>query len=198
MNWQNIISNLLIKKDDIHVLNRAQLLDDSFNLARSGRLPYAVAFDLLSYIKNETDYVPLYTFFQHLEFLDVVLSEDRNYNLLKTFIANLLLNSYIILGTDLVENEDHLERLNRINVLNWMCKYNYGDCAQKMHEKLISTSYVEPDLQDAVYCGAMRFENGNDLDYLLNLYDDPKTEPYQRRRIGRGLGCTSNLEVLQR
>lgn len=42
----------------IHVLNRAQLVDDSLNLARAGLLFYDTPFEILSYLKNEFDYAP--------------------------------------------------------------------------------------------------------------------------------------------
>lgn len=42
----------------IHLLNRAQLIDDSLNLARAGIIPYATAFGILEYLEKEIDYVP--------------------------------------------------------------------------------------------------------------------------------------------
>lgn len=44
--------------DAIHVLNRAQLVDDSLNLARAGKLSYEIPFGILKYLEGETDYVP--------------------------------------------------------------------------------------------------------------------------------------------
>lgn len=54
----------------IPVINRAQLIDDSFNLARSGRLNHSIALDIGSYITNETEYVPIRTFTKALSHLD--------------------------------------------------------------------------------------------------------------------------------
>lgn len=45
----------------IHVWNRAQLIDDSFNLARAGMLDYATALNLSKYLENEDDEIPWYT-----------------------------------------------------------------------------------------------------------------------------------------
>lgn len=47
-----------IHYDDIHILNRAQLVDDSLNLARAGRADYATVFGILEYLYQEHDYVP--------------------------------------------------------------------------------------------------------------------------------------------
>lgn len=70
-NW-GLIAEYLASEDfeNIHVINRAQILDDAFNLARSGRLSYSVLLDVLEYIAQETDYVPLYSFSRGLTYLD--------------------------------------------------------------------------------------------------------------------------------
>lgn len=43
---------------DIHLLNRAQLVDDSLNLAQANRIDYGIAFGILQYLSRETDHIP--------------------------------------------------------------------------------------------------------------------------------------------
>lgn len=79
-NWRLIANHLKNSNlEDIHVLNRAQLLDDAFNLARSGRLSYNILFELLEYIAQETDYVPLYAVSRGLTYLDRLISGTEYY-----------------------------------------------------------------------------------------------------------------------
>lgn len=42
----------------IHVLNRAQLVDDSLNLAQANRIDYGIALGILQYLSRETDHIP--------------------------------------------------------------------------------------------------------------------------------------------
>ena len=42
----------------INRLNRAALVDDIMNLARSGKVDYDLALDLLLYLQMENDYIP--------------------------------------------------------------------------------------------------------------------------------------------
>lgn len=42
----------------IHLLNRAQLVDDSLSLARAGKIDYQVPLDILEYLEKEFDYIP--------------------------------------------------------------------------------------------------------------------------------------------
>lgn len=53
----------------IHVLNRAQLIDDSFNLARAGELSYSVPLTLISYLENEDDFIPWYSVKNSMSYL---------------------------------------------------------------------------------------------------------------------------------
>lgn len=59
-NWQQLIKQLNESNTDIHVLNRVQLIDDSFNLARAGMLPYSVPLNLSTYLTKEDDEIPWY------------------------------------------------------------------------------------------------------------------------------------------
>jgi aminopeptidase N len=54
---------------NIHVMNRAQLIDDAFSLAKGGYIDYSIAFDILKYLVREDDFFPWYTGYRHLNAL---------------------------------------------------------------------------------------------------------------------------------
>lgn len=68
-NWNLLIAELQSHPKMIHVLNRAQLIDDSFNLARAGELSYSVPFSLISYLEKEDDYIPWYSVISSMTYL---------------------------------------------------------------------------------------------------------------------------------
>lgn len=43
---------------DIHVLNRAQIVNDALNLAQANRLDYGIALGILKYLSREADCIP--------------------------------------------------------------------------------------------------------------------------------------------
>lgn len=57
----------------IHPLNRAQLIDDIFAFADKHILSYEKAFNIISYLHRETEYVPLRVAFRALSILDARL-----------------------------------------------------------------------------------------------------------------------------
>lgn len=64
VNYDDNLWKLLINQingtdyEKIHLLNRAQLVDDSLNLARAGKISYNIPFAILEYLRQETDYIP--------------------------------------------------------------------------------------------------------------------------------------------
>jgi len=68
-NWNRLISELKSNPSTIHVLNRAQLIDDSFNLARAGELSYYVPFTLVSYLQKEDDFIPWYSVLNSMSYI---------------------------------------------------------------------------------------------------------------------------------
>lgn len=83
-NWERIIAQLHGSQYDvIGTINRAQLVDDSLNLARAGRLDYATALDVISYLKAETEYLPWKSALVGMSFLDSMLVKFQGYDLFR-------------------------------------------------------------------------------------------------------------------
>lgn len=81
--WQRIINALRSDRKNIHVLNRAQLIDDAFNIARTGRIDYQIAFHLAEYLRYETEYYPWVSALNALSFLSGKLGDDEAEQLLQ-------------------------------------------------------------------------------------------------------------------
>ncbi|KAJ8889458.1 hypothetical protein PR048_008957 [Dryococelus australis] len=85
-NWRLLVAQLQSDKYSVvHAVNRAQLLDDSLNLARAGLLDYSTALDITRYLSREHDYVPWYAALSAFRFLDTRLqgAPTTHYQLFK-------------------------------------------------------------------------------------------------------------------
>lgn len=60
-NWKLLIKQLHDQPSIIHVLNRAQLIDDSFTQASDRMINYEIPFKLASYLSKEDDIIPWFT-----------------------------------------------------------------------------------------------------------------------------------------
>ena len=78
-NWNLIIGQLLSNHQQISLINRAQLLDDSLNMARINALPYAVPLSLTRYLTVERDFLPWYSGLYGLKYLDDMYIRTAGY-----------------------------------------------------------------------------------------------------------------------
>jgi hypothetical protein len=60
-------------------VNRAQLLDDALNLARTGKLEYRLALRVTEYLQHDHDYIPWAAALNAFSFLDRRLTNDRGH-----------------------------------------------------------------------------------------------------------------------
>lgn len=83
-NWSLLASTLNSPNyKDINVLNRAQLLIDVMDLAQLGDMSYSVALKVMTYLRNETEYLPWKAGLDKLEPVKTVLSRTANYGIFK-------------------------------------------------------------------------------------------------------------------
>lgn len=72
-NYGLIRDQLLANHKQLLDNNRAQLLDDAFNLALVELISYTQALDMTLYLKNEQQYVPWHSVLSELNYLDAML-----------------------------------------------------------------------------------------------------------------------------
>lgn len=196
-NWKNI-SEALQKADhdNIHVMNRAQIVDDLFNLARAGIVKYDMAIDIIRYIKKEKNYIPWLSAFSHgLTFLSQRVSGEADTEVFSWFIRDTLDEIYkhlTFVGTK--TGDTRTDIYNRVNVLTWACKYGHEDCIKE--SKALYSTYktgtkVHKDLRSIVYCNAIRNGTTADFDFLFDKFTTEDIAAEQLNILS-GTGCTKN------
>ncbi|GJQ73763.1 hypothetical protein Trydic_g18704 [Trypoxylus dichotomus] len=197
--WGPIIDYLNTNNyDTINPLSRSQLYDDAFNLARSGRISFNITMDLVRSLHRETDYIPLYSLFRGLTFLQPYLvNTGERYEIFKKFMRETLQTAFDEVGTQ--DGGTHTERLNRINILTWLCRFDHEECIDSLHEQLVqATSAVAPDMQTLVYCSGLikDEESESKWRFLFERYNGTEVESLERSRILNALGCTTSATQL--
>lgn len=75
-NWNLLINQLKQNYTLIDPINRAQLLDDSFNLGRAELVDQLLFLNLTKYLDQEIDGLPFAAAFHGLDFISDMLSSD--------------------------------------------------------------------------------------------------------------------------
>ena len=78
-NWQLISQQLMKNHSAISVINRAQIMDDSLNLAQAGILDYDLVLNLTNYLVVEDEYLPWQSALSSLKYIASMMSRSSGY-----------------------------------------------------------------------------------------------------------------------
>ena len=185
--------------DGIHVLNRAQIVDDVLNLARGGLLDYQMAFDILDYLPSETNYIPWLSAFNGLSYLSRRMAGEHS-ALFGEYVKKTFQKIYETLGFEPKTSDSHTDVLNRAQVLQWLCKYKHEDCVTKAKEQFQKAQdddkYSVPvDIRQVVFCTAARHGDVKTYEWLWNRYLAEQMATEQTLLLN-AMGCVEDEEVL--
>lgn len=170
-NWNAIIDELHGDSfNAIHELNRAQLLDDSFNLARSGYLDFEIALELLKYLRNETALLPLTAGFKTIDFLLTHLDKEDFFKDLRDIMLDIVETIYVHINNESVqvtaENGDY-RVLTKLYVNSFACRVGTKSCLDDASTRFLRADFVtnpvDVDERPYLYCGVVASNSGAHL-----------------------------------
>jgi len=130
--WKVLINKLNDKFEVINVLNRAQIIDDLFNLARANYVEYDLLMSASAYLRQETNHLPWKAFFNGLSYIYGRFEQQHNFQQdLNKYVLSLLSKIYDKVGFNDRDDDTHLDKLNREIILQWACKLNKPECIKK-------------------------------------------------------------------
>ncbi|XP_063230526.1 uncharacterized protein LOC134535382 [Bacillus rossius redtenbacheri] len=205
-NWELIARHLDSDGyEDIHLLNRAQLMDDAFSLARAGVIGYPVALALTRYLAREVDYVPWMSALSAFNFLDRRLrgSSQSDHEALKSYVLGLMEKVYQAVGLREMPSDSHPARLHRNQILTWACRYGERQCLSMAasHFSLLMADpdnyLVPPDLKSVVYCNGLSQGGEAEFNFLWNRHLSHNVNSEQIV-ILTAMGCAGNETLIHR
>ncbi|KAJ8974038.1 hypothetical protein NQ317_015852 [Molorchus minor] len=179
--WNRLIYSLKHKDQisTIDVLSRAQLVDDIFNIARTGDVRYQLAFDLIDYLQYETEYYPWYSAFNVFSYILGKTGDVETEDNLKAYILYLLNHTIAIPDSrEYADEETHIGVLKNVMILNWaLDDYN---------------------VRGIVFCTGIRYsdEVSEDWEFLWNIYTS-SLSVQEQEDVLNALGCTEDEDLLK-
>ncbi|KAM0729596.1 Aminopeptidase N [Formica fusca] len=201
--WRRLINQLDSEGfESIHVLNRAQIIDDLFNLARATYVDYELVLNASRYLTRETNHLPWKAFFNGLSYVYERFEKQSEYQeYLERYISKILSKMYEKIGFDDRDDDKFLDRLNREIILQWACKINNMKCVTKSKDLFVAwrnniQKRIPCNARPAVYCTAIKNGIKNDWDFLWKEYLETNFDS-EKKIIINALGCSTDKTVLQ-
>ena len=201
-NWDMISEILKNNHESIHVMNRAQILDDAMNLARSTQLEYDIALKQTEYLTNEKEYVPWSSAISGFSYLDEMLGRDQIYGEFASYFIELLTPIYDYLGFTPKSDDSFTEALLRTDVVRYLCIWLHQDeCVEnsiQLFDEWMATNINEIDSSEkrSVYCTAISFGEEAEWNFLWDRMIQTQNSE-EKSTIISSLGCSNQFWQLQ-
>uniref|UniRef100_A0A182K423 Aminopeptidase N n=1 Tax=Anopheles christyi TaxID=43041 RepID=A0A182K423_9DIPT len=203
-NWELLTQALMDNRNAIHRLNRAQLIDDAFNLARADLLDMAVVLRLMRYLRTERDYAPWHAADKVLTYLyDKVRATEHEHAFL-VYVDELIAEVYATLSVDTVgQGETTLYKYLRQLITGWACRIGYRDCLERSRVALRKEFLpgqeqavpVHPDVRAIVYCYGLHENSTEEFQLIFQRLMASRNQA-ERTDLIDALGCSRNADSI--
>lgn len=200
-NWELLIDALMDDPNAIHVQNRAQLINDAYNLARADRLDMSLPLRLMKYLAQEKAYPPWAAAGTVLTYFNNKLRGTEHYPAFLNYVHSMLDSVYItVTVTTVKDDETMLDKYLRQSITTWACRIGTTDCLLKTEDALkqaVQTDTpVHPDVSSVVYCYGLYNSGEAEFVWLNNRLHSSKNQA-ERSLLIDSMGCSQNKEFLK-
>ncbi|XP_071568327.1 thyrotropin-releasing hormone-degrading ectoenzyme-like [Temnothorax nylanderi] len=192
-NWRRIVCYLNSKNyTNIHVLNRAQIIDDAFYFTMMSQLNASIFWELARYLSQETEYVAWYPMIKAIERISYIfpfLNESKHF---KMIILEQLEPFLQTIGYNENRNNSYSIKCLRQEAVKWACVLNDSSCKtmalNKLQQHLTNPVHKPlPGWKKWTYCNGLSIANET---VLISVYD-----MYAKENLS-GKDTKINLEFL--
>ncbi|XP_061578143.1 alanyl (membrane) aminopeptidase b, tandem duplicate 1 [Cololabis saira] len=205
-NWEKLLSVLDTNRAAIRVINRAQLVDDAFNLARAKIIPTILALRTTKYLIKESEYMPWQSALNNLDFFYLMFDRSEVYghmqNYLKTQVTPLFNYYKTQTGNWANVPEGHMDQYNQVNAIRLACRTGLTEC-----KTLVTTWFkqwmdtdinrIHPNLRYTVYCNAIAAGGAAEWDFAWSQFRN-STIASEAEKLRSAMACTRIPWLLNR
>ncbi|KAM9376138.1 aminopeptidase Ey-like [Pholidichthys leucotaenia] len=206
-NWERLLTQLHKDHQVIPVINRAQLVDDAFNLARAQLIPTTLALRTTSYLSVETEYMPWQSAVDNLEYYYLMLDRTEVYQPMQDYIRKQVTPLFLYFKTVTSDWSDvpegHTEQYNQVNALHMACRTEVPECQNltaTWFQQWMDTpqqNMIHANLRSVVYCSAVAAGGEAEWEFGWSQF---KSAPIasEASKLMSALACTNNTQLLKR
>ncbi|XP_069580564.1 aminopeptidase Ey-like [Brachyistius frenatus] len=206
-NWERLLAQLGAAHQDIPVINRAQLVDDAFNLARAQLVSTTLALRMTSYLSEETEYLPWQSALDNLDYYYLMLDRTEVYQPLQDYVKKQVTPLFLYfknMTSDWSRVPDrHTDQYNQVNALRTACRTGVPECQTlastwfRQWMDLPQHNTIHPNLRSAVYCSAVATGDEAEWNFGWSQVHNASVVS-EASKLMSALSCTENTQLLKR
>uniref|UniRef100_A0A3Q2ULB0 Aminopeptidase n=1 Tax=Fundulus heteroclitus TaxID=8078 RepID=A0A3Q2ULB0_FUNHE len=205
-NWSKLLNALNTNHNVIPVINRAQLVDDAFNLARAKIIPTVQALETTLYLKNERDYMPWESALNNLDFFFLMFDRSEVYGPMQDYLRSQvtpLFQHYKTITSNWSEvPKGHMDQYNQVNAISLACNTGLKECqdlVQGWFKQWMDTDInpIHANLRSTVYCNAIAAGGATEWNFAWEKFKNA-TIAIEADKLRAALACTKQPWLLNR
>uniref|UniRef100_A0A667X2H2 Aminopeptidase n=1 Tax=Myripristis murdjan TaxID=586833 RepID=A0A667X2H2_9TELE len=193
--------------NDIPVINRAQIIDDAFNLARAKAVSTILALKTTKYLFREVEYMPWQTASRNLDYFFLMFDRSEVYGPMQAYIKKQitpLFNYFKELTLNWTKIPDgHTDQYNQVNAISMACSTGVEGCEElttgwfRAWMKDPTNNLINANLRSTVYCSAIAAGGVDEWDFAWSMYKNA-TIASEADKLMYALSCTKQPWLLNR
>ncbi|XP_072321578.1 aminopeptidase Ey-like [Eucyclogobius newberryi] len=206
-NWERLLTKLSTKHEDIPVINRAQIIDDAFNLARAKIVDTTLALRTTAYLDKELQYMPWETARRNLNYFYLMFDRSEVYGPMEAYIkkkSTPLFNHFKEITSNWTKIPDsHTDQYNQVNAISMACGTGVEGCQELVtnwfKQWMQNSTYnpISANLRSTVYCSAIQAGGVAEWDFAWKMYKNA-TIASEADKLMSALACTEQPWLLNR
>nr|XP_019964347.1 PREDICTED: aminopeptidase N-like [Paralichthys olivaceus] len=204
-NWDVLLSQMEEDPERIPLMNRGQLIDDAFNLARAKLVDVTLPLNLTRFLRNETEYLPWESAMTNLRYFVLMFDRTEVYGPMQTYLREQVTGLYNFFKNYTDHSQvpkEHSSQYNQINAVSVACSNELQECvtmAKRMfaHWMTIGTNIIHPNLRRAIYCQAMAAGGKAEWEFAWKKFQN-SSDTSERDQLRIALSCTRKTWLLNR
>ncbi|NXV59800.1 AMPN Aminopeptidase, partial [Molothrus ater] len=207
-NWNQLIEQLDTDHLIFPVINRAQIIDDAFNLARAKYVQVTLALNTTRFLSRETEYMPWQAALTNLKYFKLMFDRSEVFGAMSEYMKkqvtplfehykNITNNWSNTLSDDLL-----MVQYNEANAISTACSYGVTECQDLAANYLrqwqnSSTNPVPPNLRSAIYCSMVATGGDNAWQFLWEKFQEARVVS-EADKLRTALSCSPDPWILSR
>ncbi|NWQ66366.1 AMPN Aminopeptidase, partial [Neopipo cinnamomea] len=206
-NWDQLLSQLSIDHKVFPVINRAQIIDDAFSLARAKYVSVTLALNTTRFLSRETAYMPWEAALNNLQYLQLMFDRSEVFGPMTKYMqmqVTPLFNHYKNITSNWTTiPSDLMDQYNEVNAISTACSYGITECQELATQYLskwqqnISNNPVPPNLRSAVYCSMVATGGEEAWSFLWERFKEAIVVS-EADKLRTALACSPHSWILNR
>lgn len=205
-NWERLLTQLETNPHRIPPLNRGQLVDDAFNLARAKVVEITLALNSTRFLRKELEYVPWDCAVKNLGYIVLMFDRSEVYGPMQAYLRKQVKGLYNFLR-NYTDNsqvpEDHSLQYNQINAIEVACSNGLPECVAMATNQFArwmnsnGTNHIHTNLRSTIYCQALAAGGEKEWDFAWNKFQS-SSDTSEKDQLRIALACTKKTWLLNR